>query len=218
MGLTFERKVIISQKFKKFIQSGNYEKFILSVMNKSKKFFPNTYLQVKGQSNGECDFIDSTNFEKYDAKLVITEKQGKLLGSRNASFEEWVATMLNEIDEFNSAVGCYQTMKVEDLSLYKIISKILNKIEKDENAILFIPFPITEDNCTMIYGQFAVDILSIISNKLLENQIICSKNAFAIYPCYDKSIAIRNLKTNIREYVHLDELKEYIDFDETLIK
>ena len=77
MSVKLYTEVTISEKFKKIIQSGNYEKLVHSLLNLSTKLFPNEIKYIENQSCGECDYIDEKNGEKYDAKLPISKAQGK---------------------------------------------------------------------------------------------------------------------------------------------
>ena len=77
------RKVAtISDKLKTFIQSGNYEIYILRLMNQSKTVFPGEYDRHKVQSHSECDFYDVKTLEKYEAKLPFDKKEGELILSK----------------------------------------------------------------------------------------------------------------------------------------
>ena len=102
MTFGIEEKLFIKNSFKGIIQSGNYEKVILNLMNKSEIIFPNQYIHVESQSKGECDYIDTSTNEKYDAKLPFSNKQGKLIGSRESDYEEWYNLISNIRGEFDS--------------------------------------------------------------------------------------------------------------------
>ena len=80
------RKVAtISDKLKTFIQSGNYEIYILRLMNQSKTVFPGEYDRHKVQSHSECDFYDVKTLEKYEAKLPFDKKEGELICRNNSN-------------------------------------------------------------------------------------------------------------------------------------
>ena len=97
MGFTIREQAIINDNFKELIRGGNYEKLIERLMNDSQKIFPNKYKHLEKQSKGECDFIDLSTNQKYDAKLLFSEKDGKLVGSRNSDFGEWMQIKLDEL-------------------------------------------------------------------------------------------------------------------------
>ena len=82
MGFTIREQATINDNFKELIRGGNYEKLIEQLMNDSKKLFPNKYKHLEKQSKGECDFIDLSTNQKYDAKLLFSEKDGKLVFSQ----------------------------------------------------------------------------------------------------------------------------------------
>lgn len=203
----------INDTFKKLIQSGRYEHLILNLMNDSIRLFQNKYEHIESQSNGECDFRDIYTAQKYDAKLLFTKEQGKLIGSRQADYEKWIQTMLNEIQEFNKYIENRGNFDVETLTLYKIISDRLKSVGADENVIFFIPYTIVLDGEGMIFTQFACNILSTIFSVLNKNDLIKDRMVYAIYPYLENKIVIRCLNTNIREYFKNNELQEYIRFD-----
>jgi hypothetical protein len=218
MNFIIETTVTISDKIKELIQSGNYELFILQLLNRSKKLFPNTFEHINKQSHGECDFIDVVTLEKYDAKLLLSPEQGRLIGSRNSNYEQWLRTMLDEAGEFGEYIRNRGKLSIENLKLYQLLNSILEKVRFDEHAIVFIPYPVTNDQANMIYGQFMGDILSATFSKLNENGAVAGRKVYAIYPCSDQSIAIRCLNTGVREYFSHNELKEYIEFDIQILK
>lgn len=211
--MIIEEIATISDTFKKLIQSGRYEHLILNMMNDSTKLFPDKYEHIDSQSNGECDFRDLNKSCKYDAKLLFTTEQGKLIGSRRADYEKWILTMLNEIEEFNKYIKSRGYFDVKTLTLYKIMSDSLKSVGADENVIFFIPYTIVLDGEGMIFTQFASDILSTIFSVLNKNPLIKNRMVYAIYPCLENKIAIRCLNTNIREYLANNELQKFIKYD-----
>ena len=213
MNFTMETIVTISDKIKHFIQSGNYEQFILELLNQSTKLFPGSYEYIYNQSNNQCDFIDIKTEEKYEAKLLITSEQGRLVGSRNSDYLRWICTMLEEVEEFDKYIKDKGRYKIEDFQLYKLMHNKLLNIKCDENAILFIPFIISREPANSIYFQFATDILSVIFNKLKENEVVGSRKVYAIYPCIDGGVLVRHLGSCVREHIKNDKLQEYISFD-----
>lgn len=177
----------ISNGFKKCIQSGNYEKIVLNIMNSSTKIFPNNYIHINEQSNGECDFVDTSTLEKYDAKLPINKQQGKLIGSNNNNFEKWLISMQEETGEFAQYI------------------------------IFLFPYPIVCEQEPSIFGQFASDILSAIFEELKENNIVGERTIYAIYPAMTEKLVVRCLNTGIREFITNNELKNYIDYETRII-
>ena len=142
MNYIVETTVTISDKIKELIHRGNYEHFVLSLLNRSNKLFPNTFEHNDNQSNNECDFIDTVTLEKYDAKLLLSPEQGRLIGSRNSDYEQWIRTMLDEVGEFGEYIRNRGKLPIEKLRLYQLLKSILEKVQLDEHAIIFIPYPI----------------------------------------------------------------------------
>lgn len=213
MNFIVETTVTISDKIKNLIQSGTYENLILTLLNQSKKLFENEFEHVRNQSQGQSDFVDLKTGEKYDAKLLITRKQGRLIGSKNSDYELWLRTMIDEIGEFGDYIRNRQTSQIENLKFYKLMFEKLEDCKPDENAILFIPFTITNEPAISIYYQFASDILSASFSKLKENGIVGQRKVYAIYPSSDNFIIMRNLESGVREAFSNKVLRECIDFD-----
>ena len=198
-------------KIKQLIHSGNYEKYVLELMNLSKRIFPNHYSYNELQLNGECDFIDTISGYKYDAKLPFNSKQGKMLGSRNGEITEWIRSMCSFQYEF---ANCLHTGKgfigIENIGLYKVMRDNLNRIDNDERAVFFFPFPIVDDYDS-VFRQFASDELSVIFDTLKKNGYV-KNDVFCIYPSIDKLIVLRNLENFTKEFVKYNKLKEFFDF------
>ena len=208
----------ISNKFRLLIQSGNYEKLILDLLNKSIKLFPNQYEHIDSQANGECDFIDQKTKGKYDAKLPITKKQGRWIGSNNADFEKWISSMMDECAEFAQKIIQERGLhRVEELKLYTIMKNLVVNDKPDENIIFFFPFPVVYETSCGIFGQFASDILSNIYDTLNQNGVIGERKIYAIYPSIDNKIGIRLLNTGVREWFSSELLDEYIKYDVCLL-
>ncbi len=205
----------ISDSFKTLIKKDNYEKLIFELLKNSTKLFPNQYEHIATQSHGECDFLDLKTKEKYDAKLPITTKQGKWIGSNNACFEKWLESMINECSEYSEKRIKQRELQnnTEDLELYKIIKEKIEQDKEDENIIFFFPYPIVIESSEGIYGQFALDILSSIFNDLKENDIVKNRKIYAVYPTIDNKICIRLLNTLVREWFSSEKLNDYIKYD-----
>lgn len=54
---TIQKIATLSDELKSFIQSGNYEPYILELMNRSKVIFLGQYAKNEDQSNNQCDFM-----------------------------------------------------------------------------------------------------------------------------------------------------------------
>ena len=201
MSITLQTYITINEKFKKIIQSGNYERLIYSLLNVSAKLFPNEFEYIESQSCGECDFVDKKTGEKYDAKLPITTQQGKWIGSKQVDYKKWIESMLDECSEFaEKMIQKRGQHSIEELVLYQTLKQIIQKEKADEHIIFFFPFPIVYESSVGIYGQFASDILSTIYDGLQQSSTIKEQKIYAIYPSIDELIIIRNLANGAREY------------------
>lgn len=204
--------------FRDILKKQQYEKLVLAVLNRS-HIIPNIPLEYnEEQAHGECDFIDSIG-TKYEVKLLLDSKQGGLIGERKNDIIEWIDNMIEECSEFANCIIQRDLSIITDTKLYKIMRERLQSIEKDEVAILFIPFPIVQDFSESVFMQFTTDYLQAIYEKLkTENAFSCG-NVFFLYPCSEKEkIVLRNANTREREYITAPEIVEYISFDSTLEK
>lgn len=172
-----------------------YEAAVLKIMNDSQNVFPSIYERVNIQSNGECDFFDKTTGVKFDAKLPFDEKQIKRLtnGEKHApDFDGWIKEMCEEACEYYFCM-C-KTKKISETNLYRIIKEKIEKDKRDENIVLFIPFPITVSSPCSIYDQFSTDFLKAIYEELEKNSVLKGRTVYAIYPSTQKNIfAVRDL-------------------------
>lgn len=219
--MELKQVVILSEEFKKFIQSGNYELSILNIMNQSQLIFPNVYERNTVQSNNECDFYDTVSLEKYEAKLPFDKKEGKLICSNLGSFKEWLSFMMNEEAEFGELIiekrGQY---KITDLKLYNTLCKRLKSVQQNENAIILFPYPITldiEPQSELSMLQFCSDILSSVFSELKRNKIIGKRMVYAIYPSMDEKIVLRCLNNNMREYLKTNEFDPFFKYSFSLL-
>lgn len=210
--------VTIGSEFQKIIQGGSYEKLILNLMNKSTKLFPNEYMKVDSQSHGECDFVDLKTSEKYDAKLVLTKKQGTWLGSRNSHIDKWVQNILDEITEYSKIIkNRTWDEDIENLLIYKIMEEKIKESQVDENIIFFLPFTIVPDSSDMIFSQFASDILTFVYDALEKNNVVGNRKIYFLYVGIANELVIRYMnKGGVREFFSNKELTKYIEYDISL--
>lgn len=211
----------LSGELKTFIQSGNYEPYILALMNESKSVFPGQYMHNENQSRSQCDFYDIRTSEKYEAKLPFDKKEGQLICSNNANLKEWLEFMLDEESEFCDRIirerGKY---RIDDLRLYKTVEKRLKTVQEDENAIILFPYPITldmEGNGDLNLLHFCGDILSSIFGELVRNGVVGNRKVYVIYPSMDDKIVLRCLNTNQREYLVSNELSRVFSYSVSLL-
>lgn len=212
MSFYLDTLTVFNNNFNRLIQKDIYEEFILRLMNLSKKIFPEQYSRIQIQSNGESDFISLTSGKKYDAKLAITTAQGSLIGSQRHDYVKWLKEVLAEEQEFFTTcyTGNYCPQNVKQLKIYQIIEENVNKCKEDEDIIIFFPYPIVLDAADAD-TIFVTDLLHVVWGKLTENNAITNfQTVYAIYPSADKKIAVRNLRTDIREYLESDDFNNYV--------
>ena len=221
--MVLQQQAVLTKELKKFIQSGNYENYILELMNQSKVIFPNRYERNPIQSAGECDFYDTETCKKYEAKLPFDKKEGEIICRKDSELMNWLKFMMDEEAEFGEKIivnrGKYQA---SDLQLYKTLEKRLNTVQEDENAVILFPYPITLDlepveGCFNILGMTG-DILSSIFSQLVRNNIVGKRNVYVIYPSMDEKIVLRCLNTGIRECLVFDKLKEVFAYSFALLE
>ena len=135
------------------------------------------------------------------------------------ALKKWIKSMIDEMSEFEEKIIRHRSShKVEELELYQIMKRRIEKDNSDENIIFFFPFPIVHEESRCIFGQFASDILSNIYDALNKNKIIGSKKIYALYPTLDNKIAIRLLNSGVREWFPSSVLNEFIKYDTKFIK
>ena len=132
--------LFISMEFKTLLTRGNkYEDYVLEIMNKSSCIFPNVYKKIEKQDNGQPDYIDITNNDCFDAKMVVSESQCKQLCGNN-NFESFFEEIVNHNNEL---YNCCVDDNNMDISIEKIIRKQLEKKStKNKNIVFFFTFPI----------------------------------------------------------------------------
>lgn len=214
--MELKKLAVISDEFKDFIQSGNYEIVILNLMNQSQIVFPNRYIRNEIQSNNECDFVDTTTLEKYEAKLPFDKKEGMLICSNKGNLRDWLVYMMDEEAEFGELIIEKRGQhSVTELKLYKTLVKRLKTVQDSENAIFFFPYPITLDmdpkeSFSML--QFCSDILDSVFRELKKNGWIGKRQVYAIYPSIDEKMVLRWLNNNKREYISCAETEKYFKY------
>lgn len=221
--LKLQQKAVLSDDLKVFIQSGNYEPYILDLMNQSRIVFPSKYERNEVQSEGQCDFFDTETLEKYEAKLPFDKKEGELICRKDSTLKEWIEFMMKEEEEFGKHIiedrGKYT---IESLQLYRTLEKRLNTVREDENAIILFPYPITFDmepvqGCLNLL-HMASDILSSIFAKLLSNGVVKKRNIYAIYPSIDGKIVLRHLNKDTREYLFSQDINKIFSYSFLLLE
>ena len=220
--MELQKLAVISEDFKNFIQSGNYEILILNLMNQSRIVFPNIYRRNENQSNSECDFVDTITEEKYEAKLPFDKKEGALICSNAGNLKDWLVYMMNEEAEFGELIIKKRGQhSVTELKLYQTLAKRLKTVQENENAVLFFPYPITLDMDPV--NEFSIlqlcsDILDSVFRELKMNGLVGKRKIYGIYPAIDGKIVLRCLNDNKREYLSCVDLEKYFKYSFSLMK
>lgn len=209
---------LINIEFGELVKSSQYEVLVGEMINQSKVVFPNSYIHQEEQSSGQCDFVDSVTYEKYDAKLPLSPRDGAQIGSNEGNVGNFSKIMYQEAIEFSN----YRSNTVRDdsqvtnLKLYGIMKKLIAKTNADEHVIFFIPYPIVLDfTDSPLSGM--VDILKAIYRELSKEFDFSEKQIYAVYIAYDKKVVLRNLGKDIREYIEFDKLWSYVDYEVTTL-
>ena len=109
--MELRQKAVLSEKLKSFIQSGNYESYVLELMNQSQIVFTGQYERNPIQSAGECDFFDVATHEKYEAKLPFDKKEG----------EYWVGRTEYDSPEVDPEVLIKSRKRLEIGGFYEVL-------------------------------------------------------------------------------------------------
>lgn len=209
--------ITIDDSFRSFIQQQNYEKYILTIINKSKLIFQNLrFSYIEDQAHGESDFVDN-NGQSYDAKLIFDKKQGALIGDPRNDFNEWIEVMLKEKTEFGECIKKRDISFLETTRLYRIMKARLSTVKQDENAIFFIPFPVVDEFKGSSFLQLTTDFLQAVYNKLDENQLVNDRKLYFIYPSGDSNEYVLRDSGARREYIQCEELEGFIRFQSEIV-
>ncbi len=208
----------VSNNLIELFRNHEYEHYVLSFMNKSKKVFPGEYVMMKEQSHGECDFIEVNSNAKYDAKLPFLRKQIELLtdGKRHKpQIEQWINTMRAEASDFNPLyIRNNKDYDIAETKLYQIMKKAILRDKIDEHIIFFLPYPISISFSGSIFLQFCTDYLKAIYDRLIDDICLNGRKIFVIYPASKKNqFALRDLSIYQTEYIFCDELEKYFCFE-----
>lgn len=207
-------ELTIAPNIRELIQKKTYEMIIWKLMNQSSEIFPGKYVQIEEQAHGECDFKDITSKQKYDAKMLFS-KQCQLLKQGTERLVDWVKSVREEIAKASKKLMNNDMTGIKSTTLYKEFSQRLATVKKDEDAILFIPFPIVPDSENAVYMQFASDIVSVTYDSIVKDSPdrFKDKKTFIIYPSViDHKFVLRNLTLFAKEDLPIDPLSPYITF------
>lgn len=206
---SFKIKYIINDNYKELINKKIYEIVLLKIISISNIVFPGVYEHIDEQSHGESDFIEIQNREFIDAKIIFPQKQCEYLSLDD--LENFFRIICRETnDAFKSIM--YDRESFNSTILYKEIVFTLKKIKKNENLIIFIPFPFTLEFENSISGKLGSDIFSQIIFDLREenSNFFKEHNVYIIYPNFENKIILKNLTTEEIEYQKNNIISDYI--------
>ena len=213
LELAITKAISVSNDFRNLIKNGNYEKYVLLIIQASQEIFLGKQLHfVEKQSNGECDYIDQYGV-KYDAKLVFNKKQGALLGDSKNELDKWIEVMRNESIEFSHCIEKRDLSLVRSTQLYAIMKDRIESTKEDENPILFIPFQLVDDCEDCLYLQMATDFFQAVYDKLVEDNIVKKRMVYFIYPSLEPEKYVLRDTHRRREYVKCPALSQFIIFN-----
>ena len=213
--LLLQERVEFTDSFRDFIKKRKYEPYVLKIIGKSTVIFSGkSFFPVETQSNGEPDFYDN-NGDKYEVKLLIDSSQGGLLGERKNDITDWFNSMNKACEEYAEIILNNNLSEIRSLSFYRIMKARIESVERDEKAILFLPFPLVLDNKRSVFGQFSLDLIQAVYNQLDEDGIVDGREVFFIYPSTDKGEYVLRDSNYHREYIRVPELDDLIAFETT---
>lgn len=205
--------ITIDKSFRSLIQSQNYEKYVLTIINKSVEIFSNLkFTCIENQSHGESDFVDNRG-QFYDAKLLFDKKQGALIEDPNNEITKWLQVMLDEKTEFGECIKNRDLSFVPGTRLYKVMEVRLASVKPEENAILFIPFPIVDEYKGSFFLQFTTDFLQAVYQRLFDEGLVGDRKLYFIYPSGDPHEYVLRDAELKREYITCEELDDFIQFE-----
>ena len=208
----------VSNNLIELFDKNNYEKHVLEIMNNSKIIFPNSYIEVSNQSQGQCDFIDFVTNEKYDAKLPFLPEQVRLLtdGKKHKpEIFEWIKEMHDEATQFSPLSLRDNPHHTESTKLYNIMRNQILRDKTDENIVFFLPYPISLSVKDSVFLQFASDYISLIFEKLKTEIDLIDRCIYAIYPSSEKNTFVLRCSNNscYREYIYYDKMEQFFSHE-----
>jgi len=209
--------VTIEKSFRSLIQSHNYEKYVLTIINKSQEIFKGlVFTGIEDQAHGESDYVDS-NGQFYDAKLLFDEEQGRLIGDPKNDLDKWLQAMLDEKIEFGKWIRERTLSFLPETKLYQVMKERLVTVKRDENAIFFIPFPIADEYRNSVFLQYATDYLQAVYQQLVDEGMVGNRQVFFIYPSGDPHEYVLRGANGQREYIVCEELDDFILFETCIV-
>ena len=210
-------ELILKDAFRDLFKSQKYENYVFEILNRSRTIFKEmNFAVVIDQSCNQPDFVDNYG-NKYDAKLLMDTKQGKLIGDRKNELGDWIKSFYEECTEFNPIKSREQGFDLSETMLYRTLKKSIESLEADENGVIFIPFPMG-NGFTNSFLSMCSDYLQVAYNKLEEENIVGKRSIYFIYPSEQKNVyVLRDSRLN-KEFIEVDDLEEYASFESIIIK
>ena len=210
--MEFSLVMRLDDSFRDLIKNRRYEEYVFLIISRAQHIFQGkSFRENDSQAHGECDFVDSIG-EKYDAKLLIDEKQGKLIGERKNDIMDWIRDTIREINEYSQILPCQDYSFIPSTRLYSIMKERLASLKEDENALFFSPYPLVPDTQYSKWIQFGTDFLDAVYRSLKENGLVGDRKVFFIYPSHDTDYyVLRNAELG-QESIYVPEMKPFISF------
>ena len=86
-------------------------------------------------------------------------------------------------------------------------------LKDDENGILFIPFPVVDDNVDLVFLQKTTDFLQATYDRLKEQGYIGKRRIYFIYPSMKAHEYVLRNDNRIREFIMCPDMKDFISFE-----
>lgn len=193
--------IVLTQDYKDLIYNKNNETIVQEIMNDSIELFPNKYDNI--ESTFEC--LETGYL--YDLKILFFQEMCKFLSANKINI--WSELMRNAIDEVYECL--IYDIDFSNTILYKEMLYRFNNIEKDENCILFFPFPVTFDFKESFINYACIDIFQMIYLDIVEKMpYLIYKDVYIIYPNLENKTIISKLGHNKKEFLDRDYFSKYI--------
>lgn len=213
-------KFYVSNNYIELLQSEKYESILLSILTDSKKIFTGkyTHIEVNKQSNGESDFIEEKNKAKrnMDSKVLFYTQMCTYIAKNNIEcFVDEFTKEYNEIFDCINAPDYYKA--IEGTILYQEIVNILkNKIKKDEDLIMFLPFPFSRKFRESYVANCWLDNIEMVNNQIKNNylELLGDRHVYLITNNIGNQTVIYDLSNNPDckyEIIDNNYIKEYIN-------
>lgn len=202
-------KIKFSEGYRDFLQKQIYEKYILKVMNAS-EVFDGKFMQNDIGLDRQSDYYDLVNKRYLDVKIIFGEK---LIGSfSRKQYEEFAAELMKQMSvdigkDINEITNC---------ELYKNIENILiNKIDNNEDCILFCPVPSEPDfRGSFVFGM-GIDNVQMVYNLLRDkyNEILRDKRVYYVTFTFDNLVSIKELSGDNwthKDYLTMENVDEFV--------